>query len=70
MPVLGEQKYYDKLAFAFEFLEKKIQEGKIKNYGLATWIGFRAKLEEENIYLSLPKVVDIAKKVGGENHSK
>jgi len=46
MPILGEDKFYDRLAKAFELLEKKVAENKIKQYGLATWVGFRAKPEE------------------------
>jgi len=41
-----------KLATAFEFLEKKRAEGKIKNYGMATYICFRAKPSEDKLYLN------------------
>lgn len=53
MPLIGEDKFFDKLAVVFELFEKKIQENKIKNYGLATWIGFRAQQDEKDIHLSL-----------------
>ena len=33
--------FYKRLALAFEFLESAVREGKIKNYGLATWKAFR-----------------------------
>jgi aryl-alcohol dehydrogenase-like predicted oxidoreductase len=59
----------DRLAAAFEFLEQSVQNGKIKNYGLATWLCFRAKSSEEKIYLNLQKVVELAEKVGGKNHN-
>jgi len=36
---------------------------------LATWICFRAKPEEQNIYLKIQEVVELAKKVGGQNHN-
>jgi hypothetical protein len=42
----------DKLAKAFEFYESKRESGDIQYYGMATWLCFRAKLEEENIYLN------------------
>ncbi|CAI2368819.1 unnamed protein product [Moneuplotes crassus] len=59
----------DRLAAAFEFLESKVEEGKIKNYGLATWLCFRARNREEKIYLNLQKVVELAEKVcGKDNH--
>lgn len=43
----------DKLKLAFEFLETKRQEGQLSYYGMATWLCFRAKPEEEKIYLNL-----------------
>ncbi len=49
----GGQKYMDKLAKAFEFYESKRTSGDIQYYGMATWLCFRAKLEEEGIYLNL-----------------
>lgn len=61
-------KFYDRLAKAFEFLETKVQEGKIKHYGMATWVCFRAKPDEKGIHLSLEKVLDIAKQVAGDHH--
>ena len=35
---------------------------------MATWLCFRAKPEEKNIYLSLQKCVDLAEKVGGKDN--
>ncbi|CAI2368852.1 unnamed protein product [Moneuplotes crassus] len=59
----------DRLGAAFEFLESKVEEGKIKNYGMATWLCFRAQPSEEKIYLNLQKVVEMAEKVcGKDNH--
>jgi len=36
MSLLGEDKFFNKLAKAFEFLEMKIQLKKIRSYGMAT----------------------------------
>jgi hypothetical protein len=58
----------DRFASAFEFLESAVQDGKIKNYGMATWLWFRSKPSEEKIYLSLQKVVELAEKIGGKDH--
>jgi aryl-alcohol dehydrogenase-like predicted oxidoreductase len=52
---------------AFIYLEKQRQIGKIKFYGLATWSCFRVN-KNHNLYISLSDVVDIAMKVGGDNH--
>ena len=57
----------DKLAKAFEFYESKRQSGDIQFYGMATWLCFRAKEEETNIYLSLQKCIELAEKIGGKD---
>jgi len=48
------------LAKVFEFYESKRIAGDIQYYGMATWLCFRAKPEEDKIYLSLQKVYDLA----------
>jgi hypothetical protein len=57
----------DKLKKSFEFYEKKIQDKQLSYYGMATWLCFRAKPEEEKIYLNLQKCVDLAEEVGGKD---
>jgi len=63
-----DQEYFDKLAKAFEFYEKKRSEGALQYYGMSTWLSFRAKSDEEKIYLSLQKCVELAESVAGANH--
>ena len=58
----------DKLAKAFEFYEQQRQLGSIQYYGMATWLCFRAKPEETNIYFNLQKAMEVAQKVGGDEH--
>ena len=36
---------------------------------MATWMCFRAKLEEEKIYFSIQEAVELAEKVAGKNHN-
>jgi aryl-alcohol dehydrogenase-like predicted oxidoreductase len=45
--------FFDRLAKAFEFLEQKVQEGKIRDYGLATYSCFRVKPSETKMHLNL-----------------
>jgi len=45
-----------------------VQKKKINNYGIASWVCFRAKPEESDYYLSLEDVIRIAESVGGKNH--
>ena len=62
---VDDHTFYERLALAFEFLESAVEEGKIKNYGLATWKAFRLP-EEKSI--SLAQVKNLARQsAGGEN---
>ena len=63
----GQSFLDDKLSKAFEFYESKRQSGDIQFYGMATWLCFRAKEEETNIYLSLQKCIELAEKIGGKD---
>jgi aryl-alcohol dehydrogenase-like predicted oxidoreductase len=67
MKVLGPNHFYQKIERLFEFLENQVQKGTIRFYGMATWTGLRSDQNSDG-YLSLEKTVEIAKKVGGENH--
>lgn len=64
LTVKSNEEFFDKLKVsinftnnikqqAFEFFESKIQSKELQYYGMATWLCFRAKPEEEKIYLSL-----------------
>lgn len=54
------EEFMKKLGKAFEFLEQKRSEGKIKNYGMASFVCFRAKQNEDKLHLNLQKVVKLA----------
>ena len=60
--------FYDRLAKAFEFYETAREAGSIQYYGMATWLCFRAKQEEEKIYLNLQKTIEVAERVAGPSH--
>lgn len=62
-----ELTFMDQLARAFEFYEGKRQAGDIQFYGMATWLCFRAKTEEEGIYLNLQKCIELAESIGGRD---
>lgn len=59
--------FYARLRRAFEFLESAVRDGKIRWYGAATWGGFRAN-PADRAYLSLERMVAVAKEVAGEEH--
>jgi len=62
-----DQEFFDKLAKAFEFYEGKRATKDIQYYGMATWLCFRAKPEEEKIHLNLQKVHELAQSIGGRD---
>lgn len=64
---LGEPLFYMKLEEAFRFLEQQVASGAIRRYGIATWNGFRVKPHSKG-RLSLLKILECAKKAGGEKH--
>lgn len=64
---VDRKEFTKRLQAAFEFLEKKVSEGKIQRYGMATWSGFRSSPESPD-YLSLEEIVILAREVGGVNH--
>lgn len=64
---VSEEEFYSRLRAAFELLEQNVAQGKIKMYGVATWNGFRVSPESPD-YHSLPRMVKLAREVGGESH--
>lgn len=65
--VLGSELFYNQLHDLFKSLENQVDKRNIRFYGLATWYGF---LEDPDSkwYISLEKVIKIAKSAGGSNH--
>jgi aryl-alcohol dehydrogenase-like predicted oxidoreductase len=57
----------NRLEEAFKFLEKQRKLHYIRYYGLATWTSFRSQMGA-HAYLPLRDIVDLAVKVGGEQH--
>ena len=65
--IKNKDEFIAKLEQVFQLYEQKRQEGKIRNYGMATWESFRVDKNNPQ-YLSLDQVLSIATKVGGTNH--
>jgi aryl-alcohol dehydrogenase-like predicted oxidoreductase len=59
--------FYDRLTEAFEFLESMVEEGKIKQYGIASYSSLRTKPTDSKMHLNLQKVARTAQKVVGED---
>lgn len=64
---VSTEEFYRRLGTAFEFLESAVEAGKIAMYGTATWNGYRTSSNSRE-FLSLERVVQTAREVGGENH--
>lgn len=63
---LGEKRFYKAIEKVFARFEKLADAGRFAYYGVAVWNGFTSENSAER--LSLEKLVNIAKEVGGENH--
>ena len=59
--------FWKRLRAAFEFLERSVAQGQIKNYGAATWNGFRAEPDARE-YHSLEQMVGLARDLGDDDH--
>src|SRR6266496_4245007 len=64
---LSESEFYTRLRAAFELLEQKRVEGKLRMYGVATWNGFRVEPDSHE-YRSLAQMVQLAREVGRDSH--
>jgi aryl-alcohol dehydrogenase-like predicted oxidoreductase len=67
LAAVSAEEFQQRLRAAFEFLEQSVASGKIKNYGVATWNGFRAEPDSSG-YHSLEAMVETAREVGGKDH--
>ena len=61
------EEFLESLESVFALYEEKRAEGKIRFYGMATWECFRVP-DTDVQYLSLEDTVNMAKRVGGQNH--
>lgn len=64
---LGEKEFYKKIEKIFIRFEKLVESGKLQYYGVATWNGFLNPLNNKE-HISLEKLVECAKKAGGDTH--
>jgi aryl-alcohol dehydrogenase-like predicted oxidoreductase len=65
LSAVSPEEFWRRLRAAFEFLEHSVADGQIKNYGVATWNGFRSEPDARE-YHSLERMTEIAKEVGGD----
>ena len=65
--VVSRDEFETRLRAAFAQLEQSAAEGKIKNYGVATWNGFRVAPGERG-YHALERMLELAREAGGDSH--
>lgn len=64
---VDQETFYARIEAAFELFETLRREDKIIAYGIASWNGFLYE-EDHTEYVSLTKVMEIARRVGGVEH--
>jgi len=67
LPSVPAEEFWQRLRGAFEFLEQSVADSQIRNYGVATWNGFRAEPDARE-YHSLERLSEIANAVAGDKH--
>lgn len=65
---ISAAEFYTRLHLAFELLENNVADGKIKRYGVATWMGFRQGFGAAD-RLDLEKIIAVAREVAGASHN-
>jgi aryl-alcohol dehydrogenase-like predicted oxidoreductase len=63
----NRERFMHMLRAAFATMEELVAAGRIRNYGIATWSGFRVP-PTSGEYLPLEDIVNIAKELAGEGH--
>ena len=64
---VSESAFYSRLKLAFERLEQNREQGKLANYGVATWNGFRVAPDSGGHH-SLVRIVETAREIAGDDH--
>jgi aryl-alcohol dehydrogenase-like predicted oxidoreductase len=67
LAAISPEEFWRRLRVAFEFLEQSVAQGKMRNYGVATWNGFRVDPNARG-YHSLEQMVDVARDISGDAH--
>ena len=67
LSAVSSEEFSKRLRAAFEFLEQSVAQGKIRNYGVATWNGFRVEPNAGG-YHSLEQMVEVARDIAGDSH--
>lgn len=64
---VSRDEFNRRIRAVYELLEKKVTDGQIRVYGVATWNGLRQEINTKG-YLSIEELFKIARVVGGDDH--
>jgi aryl-alcohol dehydrogenase-like predicted oxidoreductase len=64
---ISREEFHRRILAAFETLERMVEEGKIRIYGIATWNGLRNPSTAQD-FLSLQQITQLAHKARGSGH--
>jgi aryl-alcohol dehydrogenase-like predicted oxidoreductase len=67
LSAVSSEEFWRRLRAAFEFLEQSVAQGRIRNYGVATWNGFKVDPNARGHH-SLEQMVEIARDIAGDSH--
>src|SRR5437773_3658056 len=67
LAAVSQNEFWQRLCTAFEFLEESVAQGVVRNYGVATWNGFRDEPDARG-YHSLETMIDLAREIAGDGH--
>jgi aryl-alcohol dehydrogenase-like predicted oxidoreductase len=67
LAAVSQEEFWKRLRTAFAFLEESVSQGKIRNYGVATWNGFRVDPKARD-YHSLETMVECAREIAADDH--
>jgi aryl-alcohol dehydrogenase-like predicted oxidoreductase len=67
LSAVSPDEFWKRLRAAFEFLEQAVAERTVRNYGVATWNGFREEPDSGG-YHSLETMVELARELAGDSH--
>jgi aryl-alcohol dehydrogenase-like predicted oxidoreductase len=64
---VSRDEFHHRLKDAFAMLEKQVETGKLRFYGMATWSGFRVP-ETAHEHINLFEAAELAREAGGDGH--
>jgi aryl-alcohol dehydrogenase-like predicted oxidoreductase len=68
LAAVSQIEFGNRLRAAFAFLEEVVSQGKIRDYGVATWNGYSCGSKKRAIITRWKKMVECARDIAGDDH--